>query len=121
MHLDGRGRKAMMADLRPVASATKTSWGVAIIAFLARLASFTISQIANKAAADYDTSASLQRVDCGSADTVAVPLAGLLQLICKEGSTVARLSAFRVFCSFMVPVKSRLGLSVLHQDSPLWL
>ncbi len=111
----------MLGDHCPVASTTKTSWGVALIAFLARLASFTISQIANKSAADYDTSAGLQRLDCGSVDTVSVPLAGWLQPICTKGSTTARLSAFRVFCRFTVPVKSRLGLSFLQQDSPLWL
>ena len=74
----------MMGDPHPVASTTKTSWGLAFIAFLARLASFMISQIANKTATDYDTSAALQRLDCGSADTVSVPLAGLLQLMCTS-------------------------------------
>jgi hypothetical protein len=110
----------MMADPRPVASTTKTSRGIALIAFLARLASFTISQIANKSAADYDTSAGLQRLECGSAATVSVPLAGATAM-CTNGSTTARLSAFGVFCRFMVPVESRLGLSFLQQDSPLWL
>ncbi|DBA94206.1 TPA: hypothetical protein ACH3X1_001835 [Trebouxia sp. C0004] len=65
----------MMDDPRPVASTIKTSWGIALIAFLARLTSFAISQIANNSAADYDTSAGLQRLDCCSADTVSVPLA----------------------------------------------
>ncbi len=103
----------MMADPRPVASTTRTSWGIALIAFLARLASFTISQIANRIAPDYDTSAGLHRLNCDSADTVSVPLAGLLQLMCTTGSTTARLSAFRVFCRFIIPVKSCLGLSFL--------
>ena len=111
----------MMADPRPVASTTKTSSGIACIAFLARLASFTISQIANKTAADYDTSAGLHRLGCGSADTVYVPLAGWRQLMCTNASTTAGLSAFRVICRVVVPVQSRLGLSFLPQDSPLWL
>ncbi|DBA89617.1 TPA: hypothetical protein ACH3X2_004513 [Trebouxia sp. C0005] len=34
-----------------------------------------ISQIANKTAADYDTSTGLQTLDCASADTVSAPLA----------------------------------------------
>ncbi|KAL0048171.1 hypothetical protein WJX82_009179 [Trebouxia sp. C0006] len=67
-----------MADPRPVASTTRTSWGIALIAFLARLASFTISQIANRIAPDYDTSAGLHRLNCDSADTVSVPLADSL-------------------------------------------
>lgn len=111
----------MLVDLRSVASTTKTSWRIALIAFLARLASFMISQIANKTAADYDTSTGLQTLDCASADTVSAPLAGLLQLTCTKGSTSAPLSACRVFCRFMVPVESRMGFSFLQQDSPLWL
>ncbi len=94
----------MMADPRPVASTTRTSWRIALIAFLARLASFTISLIANITAADYDTSAGLQRLDCGSAATASVPLAGATAM-CTKGSTSACLSVLRWFADSLFQSK----------------